>query len=65
MREFEARLIEKALAEAGGSVTRAAKILGLTHQNLGYLLKRRHKQLADKRTPAVKRLKSLIKKPEN
>jgi len=34
------------------SVSRAAKILGLSHQTLGYLLKHRHKKLADKRTPA-------------
>jgi tetratricopeptide (TPR) repeat protein len=64
VREYEARLIEQALAEAGGSVTRAAKILGLTHQNIGYLLKRRHKGLADKRTPVKKRLRSIIKKPK-
>jgi tetratricopeptide (TPR) repeat protein len=64
VREYEARLIEQALAEADGSVSRAAKILGLTHQTLGYLLKRRHKQLADKRTPVKKRLRSIIKEPE-
>jgi tetratricopeptide (TPR) repeat protein len=52
VREYEARLIEQALSEAEGSVTRAAKILGLTHQILGYMLKSRHKELADKRTPA-------------
>jgi tetratricopeptide (TPR) repeat protein len=61
-RKYEARLIEQALAEAGGSVSRAAKILGLTHQTLGYLLKNRHKGLADKRIPAKKRLRSIIKK---
>ncbi len=62
VREYEARLIEQALREAEGSVTRAAKILGLTHQKLGYLLQKRHKKLSDKRTPAKKRLKSIIKK---
>jgi transcriptional regulator with GAF, ATPase, and Fis domain len=64
VREYEARLIDQALAEANGSVTRAAKILGLTHQTLGYMLKRRHKGLADKRTPVKKRLKSIIKVPK-
>ncbi|MDT5294303.1 MAG: MalT-like region [Acidobacteriota bacterium] len=64
VREYEARLIEQALAEAGGSVTRAAKLLGLTHQHLGYLLDNRHKQMADKRTPVKKRLRSIIKEPK-
>jgi tetratricopeptide (TPR) repeat protein len=64
VREYEARLIEQALAEADGSVTRAAKLLGLTHQHLGYLLDNRHKQMADKRTPVKKRLRSIIKEPK-
>jgi tetratricopeptide (TPR) repeat protein len=64
VREYEARLIEQALTEAEGSVTRAAKILGLTHQNLGYMLKNRHKKLAEKRTPPEKRLRSIIKGPK-
>jgi len=63
-REYEAKLIEQALAEAEGSVTRAAKLLGLTHQALAYLLKRRHKRLAEKRTPVKKRLRSIIKEPK-
>jgi tetratricopeptide (TPR) repeat protein len=64
VRGYEARLIEQALAEVEGSVSRAAKILGLSHQTLGYLLKNRHKKLADKRTPAKKRLRSIIKEPK-
>jgi tetratricopeptide (TPR) repeat protein len=64
VRDYEARLIEQALTEAEGSVTRAAKILGLTHQNLGYMLKNRHKNLAEKRTPPEKRLRSIIKEPK-
>jgi tetratricopeptide (TPR) repeat protein len=64
VREYEARLIEQALTEAEGSVTRASKILGLTHQNLGYMLKNRHKKLAGKRTPPEKRLRSIIKEPK-
>jgi tetratricopeptide (TPR) repeat protein len=64
VRDYEARLIEQALTEANGSVTRAAKILGLTHQNLGYMLKNRHKKLAEKRTPPEKRLRSIIKEPK-
>lgn len=60
--DFEARLIEQALEEAGGSVTKAARLLGLTHQTLGTILNTRHKSLADKRTPVRKRLRSIFKK---
>jgi tetratricopeptide (TPR) repeat protein len=62
--EFEAKIIEQALDEAGGSVTRAAKLLGLTHQTLGTILSQRHKQLSTKRTPRAKRLRSIIKEPK-
>ncbi|MFL6284262.1 MAG: helix-turn-helix domain-containing protein [Pyrinomonadaceae bacterium] len=34
VQELEARLIEQALEEAGGSIVRAAKLLGLKHQTL-------------------------------
>ncbi|HEY0173451.1 MAG TPA: helix-turn-helix domain-containing protein [Pyrinomonadaceae bacterium] len=61
--EFEANLIERALEEAGGSVSAAARLLGLTHQTLGSILNTRHKQLAAKRKPPQKRLRSIIKKP--
>jgi DNA-binding NtrC family response regulator len=60
---FEARLIEQALEEAHGSVTKAARRLGLTHQTLGTILNTRHKGLANKRTPVRKRLRSIMKKP--
>jgi tetratricopeptide (TPR) repeat protein len=60
--EFEAKLIERALGESGGSVTRAARLLGLTHQTLNSILHTRHKQLSAKRRPVQKRLKSIIKK---
>lgn len=61
--DFEARLIEQALEEARGSVTKAARLLGLTHQTLGTILNTRHKSLASKRTPVRKRLRSIFKKP--
>ena len=61
--ELEARLIEQALEEAGGSVTRAAKILGLKHQTLIAMMKIRHKGLQRKRATPEKRLKSIIKDP--
>jgi tetratricopeptide (TPR) repeat protein len=59
--EFEGRLIEQALEDAGGSVTRAAKLLGLTHQTLGSILKARHKRLQAKRTPPANRRRSIVK----
>ena len=60
--ELEARLIEQALELEGGSVSRAAKRLGLKHQSLNHMLRDRHKKLFDKRTPPVPRRKSIIKK---
>jgi tetratricopeptide (TPR) repeat protein len=59
--ELEARLIGQALDEAGGSVTRAAKVLGLRHQTFLSMLNTRHRRLLEKRTPPEKRLKSIIK----
>ncbi len=60
--DFEARLIEQALVEARGSVTKAARLLGLTHQTLGTILNTRHKSLAGKRTPIRRRLRSIFSK---
>lgn len=62
VQEFEAGLIEQALEDAGGSVTTAARMLGLSHQTLVSILNTRHKLLADKRKPPQKRRKSIIKK---
>ncbi len=62
--DFEAKLIGQALEESGGSVTKAAQLLGLTHQTLISILSTRHKALSEKRKAPQKRLKSIIKKPE-
>jgi tetratricopeptide (TPR) repeat protein len=59
--ELEAKFIGRALEEAAGSVTRAAKILGIHHQTLTAMLQTRHKRLQSKRTPPEKRLRSIIK----
>jgi tetratricopeptide (TPR) repeat protein len=58
----ESDLISAALAEAGGSVTRAARLLGLTHQGLCYIINHRHKDLLWARAPIRVRRKSIIKK---
>jgi tetratricopeptide (TPR) repeat protein len=60
---LEAKLIEQALEEAGGSVTRAAKLLGLKHQTFIAMLKVRHKELQKKRIKPERRLRSIIKDP--
>ncbi len=62
MQEFEAKFIEQALDEESGSVTRAAKLLGISHQSLAKLLKSRHRSLMHKRKPAKRRLRSIVKK---
>ncbi|HZH91291.1 MAG TPA: helix-turn-helix domain-containing protein [Pyrinomonadaceae bacterium] len=64
VQELEARLIEQALELEGGSITRAAKRLGLKRQSFAQMLQTRHKNLLDKRTPPKKRLRSIIKKPK-
>jgi tetratricopeptide (TPR) repeat protein len=58
----EARYIELALLDENGRVTRAAQRLGMTHQSLTNMLNTRHTDLLSKRTPIVKRKKSIIKK---
>lgn len=63
MQGFEERLIEWALEEAQGSVVRAARLLGLKHQTFSSMLNQRHKRFLEKRTPRVKRLRSIIKEP--
>ena len=60
--ELEAKLISQALDDAEGSVTRAAKLLGIRHQTFLSMLNLRHRRLLEKRSPAEKRLKSIIKK---
>jgi tetratricopeptide (TPR) repeat protein len=58
----ESELIRHALDEAGGSVTRAARMLELTHQGLCYIINHRHQQLLTARAPIRVRRKSLIKR---
>lgn len=60
MKHFEAQLIKRALDQTNGSVTRAARMLGITHQGLAWSLKNRHKHLLCSRTPARSRRKSII-----
>src|ERR1051325_8916176 len=60
--KYEARFIEQALVEEGGSISRAARRLGLSHQTLGAIIHSRHKNLQDKRSPEIKRKRSIMTK---
>jgi tetratricopeptide (TPR) repeat protein len=62
VRQFESTLIRQALEDANGSVTRAARTLGLTHQGLCYIINHRHQSLLSARAPIRVRRKSVIKK---
>jgi len=58
---YEASLIRRALEESGGSVTRAARLLGVTHQGLAFILNGRHNDLLSIRTPVKRRRRSIIR----
>jgi CheY-like chemotaxis protein len=62
VRAYEARYIRRALIDAGGSVTHAARLLGFNHHaKLAFILKSRHKDLAHLRTPPEKRRRSIVR----
>ena len=58
---YEGSLIRRALEESGGSVTRAARLLGVTHQGLAFILNGRHSDLSSIRTPVKRRRRSIIR----
>ncbi|HJU93190.1 MAG TPA: helix-turn-helix domain-containing protein, partial [Pyrinomonadaceae bacterium] len=58
---YEGSLIRRALEESGGSVTRAARLLGVTHQGLAFILNGRHSDLLSVRTPVKRRRRSIIR----
>jgi tetratricopeptide (TPR) repeat protein len=53
--EYEHDLIKQALAQANGSVTHAANMLGKTYQGLAYMIETKHKDLMTVRTPVRRR----------
>jgi two-component system chemotaxis response regulator CheY len=60
----ERGVIERALRDAGGSVTRAARLLGFKHhQSLISLINNRHKELLNTRTTVRKRRLHLFSSP--
>jgi tetratricopeptide (TPR) repeat protein len=58
---LEGRYIEEALLKSGGRITKAASLLGISHQALRSILDNRQQHLLSKRSPMRKRLKSIIK----
>jgi transcriptional regulator with GAF, ATPase, and Fis domain len=58
---YEARLISQALEMAGGSVVRAARLLGIKHQTLSFILQGRHKSLQTAINLAPRRKRSIIR----
>jgi DNA-binding NtrC family response regulator len=61
VRTYEGDIILKALSETSGRVTRAAKLLGLSHQNLSLILHQRHKELHQHRVQRKSRGRVKIK----
>ncbi|HBB86623.1 MAG TPA: hypothetical protein DC047_03295 [Blastocatellia bacterium] len=51
----EKAMIKRALAQANGSLTRAASLLSMTYQKLAYILETRHSDLLKERTPIRRR----------
>jgi DNA-binding NtrC family response regulator len=60
VRRYEAELIGRALEAAGGSITAAAQRLGVPHQTLSAIIRRRHKKFLDSRKPRKPRRVSII-----
>jgi tetratricopeptide (TPR) repeat protein len=66
VRRIEHRLIERALRATGGSVSRAARLLGFKHhQSLNSLIESKHPDLRDLRIPARPRKRSHLRRREN
>jgi tetratricopeptide (TPR) repeat protein len=55
--QVEREMIRTALTKANGSLTRAAKLLDMSYQALGYLIQSRHPELLKERTPIRRRKK--------
>lgn len=55
VRSLEHDVIKHALEESEGSVTYAAQALGMPYQTLTYILRTRHKDLVNERTPVRRR----------
>jgi tetratricopeptide (TPR) repeat protein len=63
MRRYENNIIRQALTASQGSITKAALLLGISHQRLGYILESRQRDLQAVRTP-IKTRQTVIKKKQ-
>jgi DNA-binding NtrC family response regulator len=61
VRNYEGEMILKALKETSGRITKAAQLLGLSHQNLSLILHQRHKDLKTNCAPRKPRTRSKMK----
>lgn len=61
IKRYEGELIAQALKACGGSVTQAARILGLTHQSLSFILHSRHQALSAGLKPRKRRQRSIMR----
>lgn len=61
VQRYEGELINRALTHSGGNITRAAGLLGTTHQSLSFILNGRQQKLRAAKN-LVKRRKSIITK---
>lgn len=59
---LESRYIEEALTKSEGRITKAASLLGISHQALHNMLGNRQKNLLSDRLPLRKRRKSIMKR---
>jgi CheY-like chemotaxis protein/tetratricopeptide (TPR) repeat protein len=63
---YERLIIERALKDAGGVVTRAAQLLGFKHHNsLISRINKRHTNLLKARSPVLPRKRSIIRDPDS
>jgi tetratricopeptide (TPR) repeat protein len=56
--QHEREIILKALEQTGGSITKAAELIGKTHGGLAHIIKTRHPDLVKNRRPVISRRKS-------
>jgi tetratricopeptide (TPR) repeat protein len=56
-KRYERNLVKQALSESDGSLTKAARLLGVSHQRLSYLIEKKH-NLISARTPIMRRPKA-------
>jgi tetratricopeptide (TPR) repeat protein len=62
---YEAEVISRALRDADGVVSRAAKLLGFKHhQTFVALLNNRHRELLGERRPVIPRRRSYVRRPQ-